>query len=442
MGIELYISYSFLIIFGLFSWWYIRKANKHPEAINIFRLKSIPGVFTTLGVLGTFLGISVGLYNFEVDNMETSIKDLLEGMKMAFGTSILGISLSLVSGYFIRQTLHKNGEIIPVPKSEEAKLLEQLLKEIKTNREEIVASNTTTTSDLLIEIKKTNTELITLGKKTSENSDEMVETLNENHALMENKFDEFAKLLAKSNTEALRIAMEKLITDFNDTFKNLITSLVDQNFKELNNSVQSLNDWQKQNRTDVENLYSKLNNVIEQLNALSGLMQETYENSSSQLANASSSLANITTNTDKLLDQDSELVTIVNALKKVLVEEGALTKSFDKATNSMDKLLAATEEFEITKRKITEWLNREKGIHTAMQLFNQGIVQLKEQLNELEGIKTEELKILDNSFDKRIGRALDSTFAELDKLIREYIKFMEKNRSIEIKVKEVSNGQV
>ena len=61
-------------------------------------LKSIPAILTTLGILGTFIGISLGLYSFgnAVDSSQliAQSNSLMLGMKTAFWTSAAGMSLS------------------------------------------------------------------------------------------------------------------------------------------------------------------------------------------------------------------------------------------------------------------------------------------------------------------------------------------------------------
>ncbi len=59
----------------------------------------IPNLLTSLGILGTFMGLSRGLssLNFaDASQLIEGIPDLLSGMKFAFGTSVAGISCSLV----------------------------------------------------------------------------------------------------------------------------------------------------------------------------------------------------------------------------------------------------------------------------------------------------------------------------------------------------------
>lgn len=56
-----------------------------------------PNTASILGVLGTFIGIAVGLYNFNPapEAMHDSVIKLLGGMTTAFVTSILGMGISL-----------------------------------------------------------------------------------------------------------------------------------------------------------------------------------------------------------------------------------------------------------------------------------------------------------------------------------------------------------
>jgi hypothetical protein len=95
-----------LIIYGLLAGWtifslyYIYRVwtLKDTNKIVPYVYDSIPTVFTTLGILGTFVGIYFGLRQFNVNDVTASIPSLLEGLKTAFTTSIWGISLSLIFG--------------------------------------------------------------------------------------------------------------------------------------------------------------------------------------------------------------------------------------------------------------------------------------------------------------------------------------------------------
>ncbi len=65
-------------------------------------LNQVPGVMTGLGILGTFIGLSLGLQHFSTGTtaeVTGSIAPLMDGIKVAFHTSIYGMVFSLVFNY-------------------------------------------------------------------------------------------------------------------------------------------------------------------------------------------------------------------------------------------------------------------------------------------------------------------------------------------------------
>ncbi len=65
----------------------------------------MPGTLTGLGILGTFLGLALGLGSFQGDDIYTisdNVGPLLAGMKVAFHTSVYGIFFSLVFNFIYR----------------------------------------------------------------------------------------------------------------------------------------------------------------------------------------------------------------------------------------------------------------------------------------------------------------------------------------------------
>ena len=71
-------------------------------------LSIIPGVMTGLGILGTFVGLSFGLQNFDTASAEAitnSIAPLMDGIKIAFHTSIYGMVFSLFFNFVFRKNL-------------------------------------------------------------------------------------------------------------------------------------------------------------------------------------------------------------------------------------------------------------------------------------------------------------------------------------------------
>lgn len=71
----------------------------------------VPGAMTALGMLGTFLGLTLGLSNFDQSTTESiveSINALMHGMYTAFLTSIVGIVLSLFLALYTSVSAHRH----------------------------------------------------------------------------------------------------------------------------------------------------------------------------------------------------------------------------------------------------------------------------------------------------------------------------------------------
>lgn len=68
----------------------------------------IAGTLTGLGILGTFLGLSMGLASFSGNDIFTisdNVGPLLEGMKVAFHTSVYGIFFSLIFSFVYKSIM-------------------------------------------------------------------------------------------------------------------------------------------------------------------------------------------------------------------------------------------------------------------------------------------------------------------------------------------------
>lgn len=86
------------------------KCNK----VNLRMLDTASGTLVGLGLLGTFLGLTLGIQGFDssnTDKINESIQGLLNGMGTAFLTSLLGMFLSIVFTFIdksLRHRLYKN----------------------------------------------------------------------------------------------------------------------------------------------------------------------------------------------------------------------------------------------------------------------------------------------------------------------------------------------
>lgn len=123
------ISIAIIVIAFSYCCYRIKKAVKN----NAFRqekniIEYMPSVLTTLGVLGTFIGITYGLSDFNTTNISASISVLLEGLKAAFWTSIIGMICSIVISRWVN---HISDEIEATTPSTEQDALNKICTAIQ-----------------------------------------------------------------------------------------------------------------------------------------------------------------------------------------------------------------------------------------------------------------------------------------------------------------------
>lgn len=100
------------------------------HALNIQqRFKEyIPAFMTALGILGTFIGIVYGLKDFDPENIDDSIPSLLNGLKTAFNTSIVGMGGTILFKLLTSFKVRKD-KVEELPEDED--LAPEILKTMK-----------------------------------------------------------------------------------------------------------------------------------------------------------------------------------------------------------------------------------------------------------------------------------------------------------------------
>lgn len=91
-----WVSVILIIIAFIMARAYIARQKKNDKIMEKRRwIDQLPSLISTLGVLGTFIGITIGLWFFDTDDLDNSIPKLLSGLKTAFFTSLAGMLGSL-----------------------------------------------------------------------------------------------------------------------------------------------------------------------------------------------------------------------------------------------------------------------------------------------------------------------------------------------------------
>ena len=226
----------------------------------------------TLGMIGTFWGIYWGLQDFNAENITDSIPTLLEGMKTAFMTSLVGMGVSLLLKSI--NSFRKNDEN-EIDKDSTEELLKEILK-----RDTQQATKLNSTLEKLVNYSyNINNHLIDLYTTISTNvnhtktiADEIVkiETHQKNLSV---QIAEIEKNLKKSNDLNL-INYEKIINysyDINNYLKNISTS-ISKELENAKNIVATINSIATQQGnieagvTKISNGISNIDRNIENLN--------------------------------------------------------------------------------------------------------------------------------------------------------------------------------
>lgn len=222
-----------------------------------------PSSLTTLGILGTFIGILLGLAQFDVNQIEKSVPALLDGMKLAFTTSITGIATSLAfKGFsaFVSRVGDAGEQVTPANILSELENISKATNDAaidnKIAMEELRAAISSETDSSLV------TQMQKLRSTVSDGQDELIK-----------EFKEFAANMAENNQKALIEALESVIRDFNEK----LTEQFGENFKQLNQAVEKLVVWQEEYRKQLEIYQERLDAAVAALESTEEAIQNIEE---------------------------------------------------------------------------------------------------------------------------------------------------------------------
>lgn len=398
----------FLFLLNIFSFKFKDKYNWNEKY-----LEHVGGIYLSIGVFGTFLGITVGLLGFNVENIEESIPPLLEGLKISFLTSILGVFFNIIN-----QKLSLF--LLPRQISDETEILNKILDY----------------QDKLYTIEKSNKHFIEEQlKKQEENQERNYNIQLENQNLFKsefkrneewqnnfyNLFKEFNENISKNASEQIVEALNKVIEDFNE---NMVSQFGD-NFKHLNQGIDNLIDWQENYKTlvtDELKLIETSNQKVLDLTKSLEEIKQGYEN----FVDITNKIKETNTETEKL---NTNIQDNINTTTQVLNNQKETTEIIEKSFSNIQN-------------KINETTNSFEGYIKNFQNIQNSISQSSEEIKELARNATEEQKMMIQkvleTHKKEVDEALEQAINDLgnnladlsEKFVEDYLPLTEKLRSV------------
>ncbi|MCV6638697.1 hypothetical protein [Candidatus Albibeggiatoa sp. nov. NOAA] len=267
-------DFSTLWLIALFSSFMLMFAYKDYVSYKNNQHQDYKSIIVSTGVLGTFVGIFFGLLEFDTSNIKDSVPILLEGLKMAFITSIEGMFLSI-----LLSALQKNkgqGEVESElqflstinTQLDKLSILEDIDKKLQHMEILPLIGSKLNTIDTRIDL--ISKDIVDLKDELKENQKGLSQFLEDSLNKINQSLSKAIDTLAKGATEEIIKALEHVIQDFNTN----LTEQFGDNFMQLNESVKNMIIWQQNYK-----------NVIQELQTTLDKTMATLENTDSRMAN-------------------------------------------------------------------------------------------------------------------------------------------------------------
>ena len=167
-----------------------------------------PTLLTSLGILGTFTGIVIGLLNFDPAQLDASIGKLLDGLKTAFITSITGMGAGILFKV-LSTTLLKPTEAEPESEVGPADILSKLDEQtrlLEATRDAVAGSEE---SSLSGQMKLLRTDLTDRHRDDRQAFDAFADHLRE-------QLKEVAQMLSQAATEQIVNALTDILSKLDE----------------------------------------------------------------------------------------------------------------------------------------------------------------------------------------------------------------------------------
>lgn len=395
--------------------------------INRFTSKKsfdvIPGILVTLGIFGTFLGLTAGLEALHLESGSTDLKDgiysLISGMKIAFSSSVWGIFCSLLwifTNKFIilPQTRHIASELENEIDSLLTRPQEQILLEnlLRVQRESTEALKTLVSDTVIPEMMNQFGKILneTLVPHMQSNN-QLMEQLTYIHAdgnmqilsqmeAQTGAFNEFAKNTAKTQMESMDTMVERFMGRMQElsgehfealaeTLKDTISyhEVVHHNLMELISQLQDT--AMKQNELFVS--FTDMGSQIEVIGEKLEERSETFIEAQDQL---NTTVGHFMNAGDQIERQANKLIEL----------QALIRQSWDTASEEQEHLQSVNEKI---REDLEYYLNQMDARVEKITSVWSSTENLLQELNE-------QLSGSIQSFSEHMHQGLNRTFTQFD----------------------------
>lgn len=378
-----------------------------------------PNLLTSLGILGTFVGIVIGLLYFDPKNIDESIELLLNGLKTAFITSLSGMAASIVYKLIGATALFKENRVVDETRDVEPK---DILRAIKNQEKYLM--------ELKNAISNDNESSLT-GQIKLLRSD-----INDHHKQQQNNFEtfsrelwknlkEFSEMLSKSATEQVIQALKEVISDFN---KNL-TEQFGENFKALDESVKKLVGWQSAYSTQLEHMITQYSEGVKAITeiekAVSNINKETQA-----IPETMSKLSSLMQKNQHQIDELERHLGAFKEMKDLAVKAipemqehvektvKNISLSSQKASEGYNTLLSSTENVqEKFKESIEKIQNHIES--TTVELLQKQTSEMNKSFSTMESQVEKSVEVTGEAVNKHLKMIDDSMSQEVQRVMTE-----------------------
>ncbi|TPD53950.1 MAG: hypothetical protein C9355_10930 [Thalassolituus maritimus] len=367
---------------------------------HLFRYSSktaevAPAILTSIGIFGTFLGVALGLWHFDTADIQGSVPRLMDGLKTAFWTSIAGLfaALTLKIRAAVEQagrraaSQHRAATIDDLDLS-----LQALVKQLHDGSEQSLR-----------------TELAKQHQSSQRRFDQLVDVLT-------NYQQKMADANAKALVEAIRAVMNEFNTKINEQYG--------ENFRQLNESVVAMLEWQQTYRTQLDDLISEQERSSKLMKEASNSFEYMVRNANA-FNGISESLQELLTGLEtqrmNIHSQLGSLADMVNnaaeGLPKLEERLSVLTQGMSDAVQSQQRW--ATEELSQTQKELTSQLHS-MMLESQEQLLAQQ-QQSQQHMQKLGERLERQVAQLDTGMEEELNKALRAFGLQLTALSEKFV---------------------